>query len=237
MYYILKDIPAWHIIFHVLRAGPQEAAEQGKSGSVYTQRGNIMIKEILLLGNERLYQPSTEVRESELESLKQTVVDLHDTLMDFRETYHAGRAVAAPQIGVHKRMIYMSVPALSEPGGQSGISASSLKEESDSPHPDEQTLTEKQIVFINPVLSFPDEDKMDVMDDCMSFPGLLVRVERYKRCVIRYKDENWQDCEMKLEGDLSELLQHEYDHLDGILAVMRAKDQKSLFLKDAINHK
>lgn len=196
-----------------------------------------MIKEILLLGNERLYQPSTEVRESELESLKQTVVDLHDTLMDFRETYHAGRAVAAPQIGVHKRMIYMSVPALSEPGGQSGISASSLKEESDSPHPDEQTLTEKQIVFINPVLSFPDEDKMDVMDDCMSFPGLLVRVERYKRCVIRYKDENWQDCEMKLEGDLSELLQHEYDHLGGILAVMRAKDQKSLFLKDAINHK
>lgn len=196
-----------------------------------------MIKEILLLGNERLYQPSAEIRESELESLKQTVVDLHDTLMDFRETYHAGRAVAAPQIGVHKRMIYMSVPALSEPDGKSGTSACSLRKDSNPPHSDEQTLPEKQIVFINPVLSFPDEEKMDVMDDCMSFPGLLVKVERYKRCIIRYKDEHWQDCEMELEGDLAELLQHEYDHLDGILAVMRAKDQKSLFLKDAINQK
>lgn len=171
----------------------------------FAERLQIMIKEILLLGNERLYKPSTEVHENELQSLKQTIVDLHDTLMDFREKYHAGRAVAAPQIGVHKRVIYM--------------------------------FLEKPTVFINPVLSFPDEEKMDVLDDCMSFPGLIVKVERYRRCIIRYKDEEWKDCEMKLEGDLAELLQHEYDHLDGILAVMRAKDQKSLFLKEAMNQK
>lgn len=90
---------------------------------------------------------------------------------------------------------------------------------------------DKPVVFINPSLSFPDNEKMEVVDDCMSFPGLLVNVDRYKRCIVRYKDENWNDCEMHLEGDLAELLQHEYDHLDGILAVMRAKDEKSLFLK------
>lgn len=161
-----------------------------------------MVKEILLLGNEKLYEPSKEVRREELESLDQTIRDLHDTLMDFREKYHAGRAVAAPQIGIQKRILYMYI---------------------DNP-----------VVFINPVLSFPDDEKMDVMDDCMSFPGLLVKVERYRRCIIRYKDEQWNDCEMKLEGDLSELLQHEYDHLDGVLAVMRAKDEKSLFIKGAL---
>ena len=161
-----------------------------------------MVKEILLLGNEKLYEPSKEVQREELQSLDQTIRDLHDTLMDFRQKYHAGRAVAAPQIGVQKRILYMYI---------------------DTP-----------VVFINPVLSFPDDEKMDVMDDCMSFPGLLVKVERYRRCIIRYKDEKWNDCEMKLEGDLSELLQHEYDHLDGILAVMRAKDEKSLFIKGAL---
>lgn len=161
-----------------------------------------MVKEILLLGNEKLYEPSKEVQREELQSLDQIIRDLHDTLMDFREKYHAGRAVAAPQIGVQKRILYMYI---------------------DTP-----------VVFINPVLSFPDDEKMDVMDDCMSFPGLLVKVERYRRCIIRYKDEKWNDCEMKLEGDLSELLQHEYDHLDGILAVMRAKDEKSLFIKGAL---
>ena len=66
------------------------------------------------------------------------------------------------------------------------------------------------------------------MDDCMSFPGLLVRVKRYKRCIIYYKDLEWNDCSMELEGDMSELIQHEYDHLDGILATLRAVDKRAL---------
>lgn len=51
------------------------------------------------------------------------------------------------------------------------------------------------------------------------------------RAVIHYQDENFQNCEMELEGDLSELLQHEYDHLDGILATMRAVDNKAFSLE------
>ena len=45
---------------------------------------------------------------------------------------------------------------------------------------------------------------------------------------------DWNQQEMVLEGDLSELLQHEYDHLDGILATMRAMDSRSYFLKEAL---
>lgn len=61
-----------------------------------------MKREILLLGNEELYQISEPVKPDEIETLKSVVQDLHDTLMDFREKYHAGRAIAAPQIGVKK---------------------------------------------------------------------------------------------------------------------------------------
>ena len=158
-----------------------------------------MKKEILLLGNPELYKVSKNVKKDELTNIKDIVNNLHDTLIDFRNKYGAGRAIAAPQIGVKKRLIYMFI--------------------------DEPT------VFINPKLNFPDEEVMEVMDDCMSFPNLFVKVRRYQRAIIKYKDLNWMDQEMKLEGDLSELLQHEYDHLDGILATMRARDNKSFFIK------
>lgn len=156
-----------------------------------------MIKNVLLLGNEELYKVSEPVKREE--DISQIITDLHDTLIDFREKYHAGRAIAAPQIAVHKRMIYMFI--------------------------------EKPTVFINPEIEFLDDEMINILDDCMSFPNLYVRVKRHKRCLIKFYDQNFEYNEMMLEGDLSELLQHEYDHLDGILATMRAIDEKSLMLK------
>jgi len=158
-----------------------------------------MKREILLLGDERLYDISEEVEEEELSFIKEVVLDLHDTMMEFRKIYGVGRAIAAPQIGVKKRLIYMHI--------------------------------DKPVVFINPKLEYNDREMMEVMDDCMSFPNLLVKVNRYKRCTIKYRDIDFKECVMDLEGDLSELLQHEYDHLDGILATMRAVDNKSFYLK------
>jgi peptide deformylase len=67
----------------------------------------------------------------------------------------------------------------------------------------------------------------ELWDDCMSFPNLLVKVKRHKSLTIKYLDENWQTQEWQMTDDLSELLQHEYDHLDGILCTMRAIDEKS----------
>lgn len=158
------------------------------------------VKNILLLGNPKLYEKSDIVTKDEIERLQPVIKDLHDTLLDFRRKYGAGRAIAAPQIGVMKRIIYMYI--------------------------------EKPVVFVNPVLIDKSKEMMDVLDDCMSFPNLLVKVRRYKSCKICYKNMEWNDCTMDLEGDLSELLQHEYDHLDGILAVARAIDSKSFVLKE-----
>lgn len=156
-----------------------------------------MVKEILLLGNAQLYELSEEVQKGE--DLTELIQNLRDTLLDYRNKYHAGRAIAAPQIGVKKRVIYF--------------------------------YTDKEIVFVNPMLTFPDNEKMEVLDDCMSFPNLLVKVMRYKRCTITYMTPTWEQKKIELEGDLSELLQHEYDHLDGILATMRAIDNKSFYIK------
>lgn len=68
-----------------------------------------MMQPILLLGDPRLYENSSPVSQEDLPGLPRTVKDLHDTLMAFREKYHAGRAIAAPQIGVPKRLIYMYI--------------------------------------------------------------------------------------------------------------------------------
>lgn len=85
----------------------------------------------------------------------------------------------------------------------------------------------KPTVFINPTLHDLSDRKMTLWDDCMSFPDLLVKVERHVKCRIDYRDLEWTERSLSLEGDLSELLQHECDHLDGILALSRAVDAQS----------
>ncbi len=90
---------------------------------------------------------------------------------------------------------------------------------------------EKPIVIINPALDMKSTEMMEVVDDCMCFPDLLVKVKRYKKCRIKYRNIYWQEETMMLEDSLSELLQHECDHLDGVLAVSRAIDQYSLALR------
>ena len=158
------------------------------------------IRKIFQLGNPKLYEISESIKKSEVPELENVIQDLHDTLVDFRARYDAGRAIASPQIGIMKRMIYMYI--------------------------------DKPTVFINPSLHHKSSEMIEVWDDCMCFPDLLVKVKRHKTCTISYLDRDWNRLEMKLNGDLSELLQHEYDHLDGILAVSKAIDGRSFALRD-----
>jgi peptide deformylase len=159
----------------------------------------LSVKEVLKLGNPRLYETSELVSEAEVQSLEPIIQDLHDTLMAFRAEYGAGRAIAAPQIGVMKRLIYMNI--------------------------------DEPVAFINPMIISPSKEMIEVWDDCICFPELLVKVLRHKSCRIVYRDRKWGKCTRTLSGDLSELLQHEVDHLDGILAVSRAIDGRSFALK------
>ena len=154
------------------------------------------VREILLLGNEKLYKVCKNISKDEIDKLNQIVKDLHDTMMNFREKYGFGRAIAAPQIDEMYRIIYMS-------------------------------FNKSSIAFINPIIEFFDDEKFEIWDDCMSYPGLEVKLIRYKKCRVYYKDLDWKDCVIEFEGDLAELIQHEYDHLDGVLAVQKAIDNTS----------
>ncbi len=153
------------------------------------------LRDLLLLGDPRLYEVCEPILQSELSLVKTWVADLDNVMKEVRAKHGFGRAIAAPQLGIMKRLIYMNI--------------------------------DKPIVFINPELTDLSKDLFELWDDCMSFPNLLVKVKRHQSLTIKYLDENWQPQEWKLENDLSELLQHEYDHLDGILCTMRAVDEKS----------
>jgi len=85
----------------------------------------------------------------------------------------------------------------------------------------------RPVVIINPELFDLSPDMIELWDDCMCFPDLLVRVKRHRRGKLKFLNEEWTEEIWELEDDLSELLQHEYDHLNGILATQRAVDDKS----------
>lgn len=157
------------------------------------------VREVLLLGDARLHVVCEPVMEDELPAIGAVVEDLHDTLMDCRRRLGAGRAIAAPQIGVMKRLVYLNI--------------------------------DEPVVFINPVLDQCSEGLIELWDDCLSFPDLLVKVRRHRFCRIRFRDLDWREQKLELADDLSELLQHECDHLDGVLAVARAIDGQSFALR------
>lgn len=153
------------------------------------------LEDLLLLGDDRLYEVCEPVLQEELPLVMEWVTDLHNVMEEIRAKYKFGRGIAAPQLGIMKRLIYLNL--------------------------------EKPYIIINPTLENLSEEQFELWDDCMSFPNLLVKVSRHKSLVINYLDENWQSQSWKVEDAISELIQHEYDHLDGILCTMRAIDAQS----------
>lgn len=163
------------------------------------------VQPILLLGDARLYQPSTVVEQHELAGLRGVVEDLHDTMLAFRAEHGWGRAFAAPQIGVHRRIVCMHV--------------------------------DEPLTLINPELDCHSEELLEHWEDCMSFPELLVRLRNPVACRLRYRDLDWTEREAWLTEDYAELLQHEVDHLDGVLSISRAIDERSIVLRRAVPEK
>ncbi len=81
--------------------------------------------------------------------------------------------------------------------------------------------------FLNPEVTERSAEKILVWDDCFCFPDLLVRLERWASIEVAYRDERGRPSLLEARDDFSELLQHELDHLDGILAIDRALDKNS----------
>lgn len=123
---------------------------------------------------------------------------LHRGLAEFQRRHGYGRAIAAPQMGVAKRFICLNLGAT-------------------------------PFAVINPEITWRSDEMMEVWDDCLSVPEVVVKVRRHRSISLRYLDEagrrrHWQH----LTPEMSELLQHEIDHLDGVLMTQRAIDEQSI---------
>jgi peptide deformylase len=160
------------------------------------------VREILLLGNPELWRPSSPVVNIQARETRELIGDLAATLENFREQNGFGRGIAAPQIGVGRRVIFLNVGA--------------------------------SFPLINPTITNASREMMELWDDCFSIPNLMVRVSRHVEVEVSYTDEHGAQRRMKASGALSELLQHEIDHLNGILATDRAIDGRSFAMRNVV---
>lgn len=87
------------------------------------------------------------------------------------------------------------------------------------------------LALINPVITRRSRTKMTLWDDCFSFPGLLVKVRRSLSVRVSYQDIAGREHTLQASAGLAELLQHEIDHLNGILAIDRAIDSRHIILR------
>ena len=162
------------------------------------------VQHLLQLGDPRLREKCAHVDHPSSPQIRELVTDLSDTVAHWRAKTGYGRAIAAPQIGVLQRAILLRLPG-------------------ENPWP-----------LINPEIIRRSEEKIVVWDACLSFLSIFMQVERYREITVRYQDLAGTPHEVKAGEDrnLSELLQHEIDHLNGILAIDRVIDVKSICTRE-----
>jgi peptide deformylase len=161
-----------------------------------------VIRDIVRLGDPRLREVCAAVDYPTDAQVAGVVEDLADTLAHWRRTTGYGRAIAAPQIGVLRRIIFLNV--------------------------DQQTPWP----MINPVITGRSPELVTVWDGCLSFLSIFCQVPRHAWIEVRYQDLRGETHDVRAEADLSELLQHEIDHLDGILTVDRMTDVRTLITRE-----
>ncbi|GAB6183829.1 peptide deformylase [Thermodesulfovibrio hydrogeniphilus] len=146
-----------------------------------------------------------EVLKKRAEKVDNIDSELQKLIDDMIETMYKANGVglAAPQVGVSKRLIVVDT----------------------SPREENQKL----IVLINPEILQSDEDILSE-EGCLSLPGFITRLKRKEKVLVKGLDREGKEIEIEAEGLLSRALQHEIDHLDGILLIDRISPlKKELF--------
>ena len=162
------------------------------------------VRTVLQLGDPGLRVVARPVADPGSAEIRALVADLADTLAHWRASTGYGRGIAAPQIGAEVRVIFLQLPGAE-------------------PWP-----------LVNPEMTWRSEEKIVVWDACLSFLSIFMQVERHREIVVRYQDlrGEWKEVRAGEERNLSELLQHEIDHLDGILAVDRITDIRTMCTRE-----
>jgi peptide deformylase len=162
------------------------------------------VQTVRQLGDPVLRETCREVQDASAPEIRTLIEDLSDTLAFWRKTTGYGRGIAAPQIGVSQRVIFLWLPG-------------------EAPWP-----------LVNPVITERSAERIVVWDACLSFLSIFMQVERNREITVRYQDlrGEWKGIRADEGRNLSELLQHEIDHLDGVLCLDRVTDLKTICTKE-----
>jgi len=166
------------------------------------------VQTILRMGDPRLLQPALPVTAFATRELQALIEDMQDTM-----EAAGGVGLAAPQIGVGLQVVIFGF-------------VSSAR------YPDADTVPET--ILINPLITPLDDETEDGWEGCLSVPGLRGLVPRYRR--IRYQgcDENGQAIDRTVSGFHARVVQHECDHLQGVLYPMRIRDLSRFGFTDVL---
>ncbi len=162
---------------------------------------------IVTYDDEVLRKKAEPVTEN-TEEIQTLIDDMFDTMYN-----SDGVGLAAPQIGKLLRIFVADADPMVED--------------------EEEESQQGPIVMINPEISFEGDEKVEMDEGCLSIPGVNAAVKRPDKIVVSYLDRNFEQQEMEVDGWLSRVIQHERDHLDGILFL----DHLSIFKRKLISSK
>jgi peptide deformylase len=145
--------------------------------------------------NDAVLREKAEVIATFDKGLTELIDDMFETMYEAH-----GVGLAAPQIGKSIRLFV--------------IDADAMIEDDD---PDAEKLRIGPTAFINPQIVKMSDVKVPLDEGCLSLPDLRETVIRPDSLTIKYKDRDFNDCELEASGWLARVIQHEYDHLDGVL--------------------
>ena len=160
------------------------------------------------MGDPRLWQRAQEVEAFDTPELRALVADMQDTMLE-----RDGVGLAAPQIGVGLRVVIFGF-------------------DTNPRYPDAESVP--YTVLINPVLTPLSEEIEEDWEGCLSVPGLRGLVPRWKRLRYQGLDLAGRPIDRSVEGFHARVVQHECDHLDGLLYPMRIKDMRRFGFNDVL---
>ena len=166
------------------------------------------VREVIRMGDPRLLHKSQPVERFDTPELHALVQDLEDTMRAMN-----GAGIAAPQIAVNQRVVIFG-----------GFKSPRY------PDADEVPYT----VLVNPVLEPQSEAMEDGWEGCLSVPGMRGVVPRYTRLRYRGFDQYGKPIDRTVDGFHARVVQHECDHLDGILYPMRIRDLRDFGFVDVL---
>jgi peptide deformylase len=179
-----------------------------------------MIIPIVAYGDPILKKEAEEIK-SDYPGLKDLIEDMFETM------YNAnGVGLAAPQIAKSIRVFIVDTAPFSERGDDED---DFLTEE------ERAQLSNLKKVFINPIILEESGDKWPFNEGCLSIPGINEDVMRQRDLVIEYYDENFELKEETYTGLAARVIQHEYDHIEGILFTDHLNPLRKQFLKKRLN--